>query len=128
MQTCPSISAAAALNEHADAPHPARLLRAHRKRPCGRRAAECGQQFPPSDGDCHTPLPCEVRKWNDTTPRACCPNSAAPGAGGAHAGHGLQLSAAWPEDSGLISRGLSSAAPLHFISDLREDIDARGFL
>src|SRR5215467_12891816 len=24
-------------------------------------AAECGQQFPPSDGDCHTPLPCEVR-------------------------------------------------------------------
>src|SRR5262245_10014252 len=37
----------------------------------GQRAAECGQQFPPSDGDCHTPLPCEVRKWNDTTPRAC---------------------------------------------------------
>src|SRR5262249_28390931 len=33
--------------------------------------AECDQQFPPSDGDCHTPLPCEVRKWNDTTPRAC---------------------------------------------------------
>src|SRR5262249_32780890 len=27
----------------------------------GSRAAECGQQFPPSDGDCHTPLPCEVR-------------------------------------------------------------------
>src|SRR5215813_7365652 len=22
---------------------------------------------------CHTPLPCEVRKGNDTTPRACCP-------------------------------------------------------
>src|SRR5262249_50841228 len=35
------------------------------------RAAECSQQFPPSDGDCHTPLPCEVRKWNDTTSRAC---------------------------------------------------------
>src|SRR5262249_22724513 len=34
-------------------------------------AAECGQQFPPSDGDCHTPLPCEVRKGNHTTPRAC---------------------------------------------------------
>src|SRR5262249_59673378 len=31
----------------------------------GRRAAKCGQQFPPSDGDCHTPLPCEVRKGND---------------------------------------------------------------
>src|SRR5215831_15252161 len=47
-----------------------RLLRACRERPC-RRAAECGQQFPPSDGGCHTPLPCEVRKGNDTTPRAC---------------------------------------------------------
>src|SRR5215813_5436115 len=35
------------------------LLRARRERPCHRRAAECGQQFPPSDGDCHTPLPCE---------------------------------------------------------------------
>src|SRR5262249_19355065 len=49
----------------------------------GSRAAECGQQFPPSDGDCHTPLPCEVRRGKSTTPRACCPNSAAPGAGGA---------------------------------------------
>src|SRR5262249_47813595 len=48
-----------------------RLLRARRERPRGRRAAECDQQFPPSDGDCHTPLPCEVRKWNDTTPRWC---------------------------------------------------------
>src|SRR5262249_21106431 len=38
-----------------------RLLRTRRERPRGRRAAECGQQFPPSDGDCHTPLPCEVR-------------------------------------------------------------------
>jgi len=41
-----------------------RLLRARRERPRDRRAAECGQQFPPSDGDCHTPLPREVRKWN----------------------------------------------------------------
>src|SRR5262245_21923755 len=23
--------------------------------------------------NCHTPLRCEVRKGNDTTPRACCP-------------------------------------------------------
>src|SRR5215813_13194413 len=37
----------------------------------GSRAAECGQQFLPSDGARHTPLPCEVRKGNDTTPRAC---------------------------------------------------------
>src|SRR5262245_45916607 len=39
-----------------------RLLRARRERPrCG-RAAECSQQFSPSDGDCHTPLLREVRK------------------------------------------------------------------
>jgi hypothetical protein len=47
------------------------LLRARRERPRCRRADECDQQFPPSDGDCHTPLPCEVRERNDTTPRAC---------------------------------------------------------
>src|SRR5262249_26880082 len=45
-----------------------RLLCARRERPRRRRAAECSQQFPPSEGDCHTPLPCEVRKGNDTTP------------------------------------------------------------
>src|SRR5215467_11820249 len=40
--------------------------------------AECGgQQLPPSDGDCHTPLPCEVRKAKNTTPRACCPTPGA---------------------------------------------------
>src|SRR6516225_9523516 len=48
-----------------------RLLGARRERPRRCRTAECGQQFPPSDGDCHTPLPCEARKWNDSTPRAC---------------------------------------------------------
>jgi hypothetical protein len=42
------------------------LLRARRERPRN-RTAECSQQFPPSDGDCHTPLPCEVRKG--TIPR-----------------------------------------------------------
>src|SRR5262249_33014488 len=50
-----------------------RLLRAGSERPRGRCAAECGQQFPSSDGDCHAPLPCEVREGNDTTPRAYCP-------------------------------------------------------
>jgi hypothetical protein len=30
------------------------LLRARRERPCHRSTAECSQQFPPSDGDCHT--------------------------------------------------------------------------
>jgi hypothetical protein len=33
------------------------LLRARRERPRNHCAAKCGQQFPPSDGDCHTPLP-----------------------------------------------------------------------
>src|SRR5262249_51846237 len=45
------------------------------------RTAECGQQLPPFDGDCHTPLPCEVRKKKDTTARACCPNCVAHGVG-----------------------------------------------
>src|SRR5262249_33358526 len=41
---------------------------------CARAAsghATAAQQFPPSNGDCHTPLPCEVRKGNDTTPPVC---------------------------------------------------------
>src|SRR5215472_3985736 len=59
--------------EEADTSDLGRLLCARRERPRDRRAAECGQQFPPSYGDCHTPLPCEVRKGNDTTPRARCP-------------------------------------------------------
>jgi hypothetical protein len=57
------------------------LLRDRRERPSG-SAAECGQQFPPSDRDCHTPLPCEVRKGKNTTPRARL-NSLRPAARGA---------------------------------------------
>jgi len=77
-----------------------KLLRPRRERPRGSRAAECGQQFPPSDGDCHTPLPCEVRKDNDTTPRARCPNCVAPGAGTS----GIGLNGSPPEPrSGLLS-------------------------
>src|SRR5262249_39567448 len=53
--------------------HRHRRLRPHRERPRCRRTAECGQQFPPSDGDCHAPLPCEVHRGKDTTPPACCP-------------------------------------------------------
>src|SRR5262245_2471880 len=37
-------------------------------RPRGCRAAERGQQLPSSDGDRHTPLPCEVRGGEDITP------------------------------------------------------------
>src|SRR6516225_6445942 len=57
-------------NQHADAVHLLALLGARRQRP-RRRTAECSQQLPPSDGDCHTPLPCEVRRGDDSTPRAC---------------------------------------------------------
>src|SRR5215470_1891753 len=35
--------------------HPKRLLRARRERPPSNRAAERGQQFPPSDGDSYAP-------------------------------------------------------------------------
>ena len=35
-------------------------LGARRERPHSHCAAECDQQFPPSDGDCHTPLPREA--------------------------------------------------------------------
>ena len=52
MQACPSISAADALMST-----PIRRIRS----PCCARA-ECGQQLPSSDSDCHTPLPREVRK------------------------------------------------------------------
>src|SRR5262245_40414373 len=57
--------------ENANEAHAFAVLRARRERPRDRGAAEGSQQFPPSDGDCHTPLPREARKWNDTTPRAC---------------------------------------------------------
>src|SRR5262245_9980976 len=41
---------------------------ARRERPRGGCAAEGSQQFSPSDGDCHTPLPREVRRGKDSTP------------------------------------------------------------
>src|SRR5262249_475884 len=46
------------VHEHANAPHPPRLLRARRERPrhC---AAERSYHFPPSDSDWHVALPCE---------------------------------------------------------------------
>ena len=42
--------------EHADAPHPFGLLRAHRERPCSRRAAKRGQEFSSFDVACHVTL------------------------------------------------------------------------
>jgi hypothetical protein len=43
--------------QHGDPANSVGLLRARRERPRCCHAAECGQQFPPSDGDCHTPPP-----------------------------------------------------------------------
>src|SRR5262249_23394931 len=77
--------------------------------------AECGQQFPPSYGDCHTPLPREVRKEKNTTPRACCPNSAATRRG--RGARRAQTERRPVREFGLISRDLFSAALLHFLSD-----------
>src|SRR5262249_46299489 len=51
---------------------------ARRERPRD-RAADRRHQFPPSDGDCHAPLPCEVRKGNDTTLGVRCPSAHSPG-------------------------------------------------
>src|SRR5262249_3243176 len=73
---------------------------------------------PPSDGDCHTPLPCEVRKGNDTTPRACCPNSAASSAGGARAGDRLRRSTNRSQNAGTnlrleLQQAASRIARLH---------------
>src|SRR5262249_23799009 len=78
----------------------------------GSRPAECGQQFPPSDGDCHTPLPCEVRKGNDTTPRACCPNSAAPGAGNTVPSRTVNVLAVFTPNDGSSPMGLPFVPPL----------------
>src|SRR5262245_29760178 len=66
------------------------LLRPRRQRPRDRRAAECGQQFPPSDGDCHTPLPREVRTGR--IPRH--ERAVLTARGGAHSRHRLRRSAA----------------------------------
>src|SRR5262249_58283365 len=94
---------------------PTRLLRPRRERPRNRPPAECGQQFPPSYGDCHTPLPREVRKEKNTTPRACCPNSAATRRG--RGARRAQTERRPVREFGLISRDLFSAALLHFLSD-----------
>jgi len=61
--------------EQANYRHGALLLRARRERPGGCRAAECDQQFPPSDADCHTLLPCEVRKGRIPRHERAVPNT-----------------------------------------------------
>src|SRR5215510_6870980 len=73
--------------------------------------------------------PSRARCVTGTIPRheRAVPNSAAPGADGTHTRHRLRRSAARPT-SGLILGDLCSAAPLHFLADLRDDVDARGFL
>jgi hypothetical protein len=99
--------------DDADARNFPLLLRARREWPRGCRTAECSQQFPPSDGDCHTPLPREVRKGNDTMTRACCPLTARHSARGQKfCGGGLQ------------------GSTQHFILEGRDGVDAmeRGYV
>src|SRR5215469_16341143 len=77
-----------ALREHtqkSDARHRAGLPPSRRERPRGCRAAECSQQFPPSDGDCHTPLPCEVRRKRYHATSALSLTARQPGRAGRHA-------------------------------------------
>jgi|AmaraimetFIIA100_FD_contig_81_1788009_length_1765_multi_3_in_0_out_0_1 hypothetical protein len=62
----------------------------------------------------------------DITPRVCCPNGAAPGAGGPP-GTGLNGAPPGPPLR-LDFKSLFSARPLHFLSGLRDDAGARGFL
>src|SRR5262249_15602347 len=73
--------------------------------------------------------PSRARCVKGTIPRheRTVPNSAAPGAGGAHASTGCDRA---PPGSRLWLdfKRLFSAAPLHFLSDLRDDVWARGFL
>src|SRR5262245_45832469 len=56
------------IHEHADPPHPLRLLRTRRERP-RRRAAKRDNELPPSDIDCHVTLPWgSCNGGNDITP------------------------------------------------------------
>src|SRR5262249_44856330 len=85
----------------------ARLLRARRERPRGRRTAECDQQLPPSDGDCHTLLPREVRRKRYYATSVL---SYTGGAGEAHAGH-MQRGIARPTTFAFLSQNIAPAAP-----------------
>jgi hypothetical protein len=62
------------------------------------------------------PSRARVRKCNDATRRAHCPNSATPGAGGGHAGHRLQrIAAPTPREGGEerpTTRAISKSPPL----------------
>jgi hypothetical protein len=69
--TPPVLLAARAHGPHRRRSYPPHPARSSALRPRNRRTAESGYQFPPSDSDCHTPLPCEVRKADNTTPPAC---------------------------------------------------------
>src|SRR5262249_56164567 len=52
---CLSVRIVRSQHYYGESPHPFGLLRARRERPRRRSAAEGSQQFPPSDGACHTP-------------------------------------------------------------------------
>src|SRR5262249_61814457 len=100
-----------ALAQESDGRQLRHLLGARGKWP-RRRAAECSQQFPPSDCDCPTPS----RARCDTTPRVCCPNCAATRRRwGARRAQAATDGPRQPK-----SMRLFFAAPLHFAPDLRD--------
>src|SRR5262249_11755872 len=103
---------------------------------CARAASGHAAAAPPSAAsNSRRPMvtvirPSRARCVKGTIPRheRAVPNSAAPGEGGAHAEHRLQRECLPAHDLGLISKDLIPAALLHFLSDLRDDADARSFL
>src|SRR5262245_21945132 len=74
--------------------------------------------------------PSRARCVKGTIPRheRAVPNSAASGASVARGRVQAPTECRPAHDSDLISRDLFSATPLHFLSDLRDDVCARGFL
>src|SRR6516162_5830309 len=89
-----------------------RLLPTRRERPRGCRAAECSQQLPPSDGDCHAPLPREVRKRRIPRHESAVPNSAAPGAGRRAPSRTVNALAVFTPNDGSSPTGLPFGPPL----------------
>jgi len=78
------------VNEHADAPHPLALLRARRKRPCSRRAAEQREELAPfhsitssamlsSEGGTVRPSACAVIKLTTSSNFVGCSTGISPG-------------------------------------------------
>src|SRR5262249_10763114 len=90
------------------------------------RAAECGQQFPPSDGECHTPLPCEVRKGTIPHHERAVLTARHPARAGRTPGTGCNGATPSLRVRPDFKRFIFGA-PLQFLSELRDDVGARAF-